>query len=168
MNDQPTKKEVTLEAIKLIVDESVTKSVAKSVVHLATKEEITVLHEDIGDIQIKLNSHIIETKNRLDGLTLSLDDLPTRAEMNAGLKNVEQKLELQIDDLAVSVHNEFERIHIKFADMDSHLVEFKQGLEFKMTGIQNQLDTIYTSYPNRTEFTSFDKRLKKVEKFAFA
>ena len=73
MNENSAKKEVTLEAIKLIVEDSVARSVTK----LATKEELTALREGVGDIRMKLNSHIIDTNNRFDGLTLSMDDLPT-------------------------------------------------------------------------------------------
>ena len=161
MSDQIPRKEVTLEAIKSIVDQSIAKLATKEeVAKLATKEE---LHQTVDDMRTDLNGHIVETKNRFDGLTLSIDDLPTRAE----LRNVEQRLESQIDDLAVSVSNEFGRAYIKLADMDNHLVTFKDTFEKKMTGIQSQLDIVYGTYPTRQEFGLHDKRLALLEEAVF-
>ena len=144
MSTEIPKKEVTLEAIKSIVDQSIAHLATKEEMHtlvaklatkeemhvlvakLATKDEFSALREDVGDIRMKLDSHIVETKNRFDGLTLSMDDLPTRAEMNTEFDN----LQSQIDDLAISVNN-------------------------------------YGTYPTRQEFGLHDKRLSLLEEAVF-
>ena len=75
-----------------------------------------------------MSSEAVETsdlKTRLNGITQSIDDLPTRKEFVA----LEKRLETQIDDLAVSVQrNESERIHIRLdVDMNEHLVTFEEN-----------------------------------------
>ena len=117
--------------------------------------------------------------------------------MNTGFKNLEQRLEAQIDavnqkvdllkvhtdkrvedfearlethinDAVRHINAEFKDVHIRLDEMDKHTISFEAVFNLKMQGMQNQLDSIYNNYPNRSEFSSFDKRLKKVEKLAFA
>ena len=140
MSNEILPKEVTLEAIESIVN--------KSISGLATKESLSGL----------------ATKESLSGLATYVQLLET-----------EKRLEKQIDDLAISTGNEFGRVYVKLDEMnnclmavDEHLIVFEADSKMRFTGLQNQLDNVYNNYPNRHEFDRLDKRVKRVEKVAFA
>ena len=78
------------------------------------------------------------------------------------------RLEGLIDGLAIATSNEFGKLRIRLDDMDNNLIDFRKDVDFKFTGLQNQLDNIYINYTRRDEFASLDKRVKKVEKVVFA
>lgn len=137
MNSEAIKNPVTLESIAgsiLLMSESLSKSInslsartdafeIRVIADMVTKNELLILQERVGAVETRLN-----------GITLSVDDLPTRKEfvslekrLGEKIDIVEVRLEKQIDDLAISVHNEFERVHIRLDDMDKHLVSFKNN-----------------------------------------
>lgn len=121
----------------------------------ATQKKVT-LESLAGSIQTMTDS--IQT------ITESIGGLPTRIE----LKDMESRLEKQIDDVLISTKNEFDRVHVRLDDLEKYTVDFKKEFEFRSTGLQNQLDNIYKGYPNRQEYTFLNNRVKRIEKAVFS
>ncbi len=194
MNEEITQKKVTLESLSDSI-ESIAKSIGgltvrvdgidRNMVPLVTKEEVKNLEHQFVALETTINGQTVDIKKRMDGLTLSIEDLPTRKEMNTALNDTEQRLknyiDTQINDLAftasdeftkigskfTTINDEFTRINVKLDDLQKYTVEFRQQFDLKSDNLQKQLDNIYTSYPNRAEFDFLDKRVKRIEKVVF-
>lgn len=176
MNTTPLHKSVTLESIAESIKGLATiESVNNSLKGLATIESVNRLQHQIANMQTDITTQAIDTKKRIDGLTMSIDDLPTRSELNSlehrleiRISGAEKNLEGQIDDLAVSVKNEFDRVYVRLDEMNEHLVTIENESKMRFPAIQNQLDTIHGLYPNRSEHAFLEKRVKRIEKVVFA
>lgn len=178
MSNKITKKQVTLESLATTVGSVVTsvESLSDSVqsINDSLTKSINGLSLRIDDLPTR--KELRASESRLEN---KISTLPTRKEMSNALNDTEHRLEhyieKEINDLALTTNNEFERIHKKFDevhirldDMEKHTIEFRQEFDLKIGGIQNQLDTVYTNYPNRKEFTYLDRRVKRLEKVPFA
>ncbi len=168
MSEQITQIKLTLgsvsDAVQNIIRSLGTLATKESVAALATRDEVKNLQQQINSLRSDVVSQAADTKKRYDGLAVSIDNLPTRKE----LYDVESHLEKQIDGLAISTKNEFDRVYVKLDNLQKYTVEFREEFDYKANGLQNQLDNIYRSYPNRQEYEFLNKRMKKVEKVAFA
>ncbi|MBP6858221.1 MAG: hypothetical protein KBC33_00100 [Candidatus Pacebacteria bacterium] len=187
MNTSPIQKIITLESIAESIKGLATiESVNNAIKGLATREdlkmEVNGLQHQITNLQTDITIQAIDAKKRIDGLTMSIDDLPTRSELNnleqrleIRISGVEKNLEGQIDDLAISVkrgfdevHGELKRVYVRLDEMDEHLVTIEEESKIRFTAIQNQLDNIQGLYPNRSEHSFLEKRVKRIEKVVFA
>jgi hypothetical protein len=194
MNTGIIQKEVTLEAIQSIVTKSISESMRNVAMRddlkgLATIESVNSLlkgfatRDDLKGLattesvnnSLKGLATIKSVNESFDRLAARIDDLPTRAELKAveqrletRISGVEKNLEEQIDDLAISVKNEFDRVYVKLDEMDEHLVTIENESERRISALQNQLDTIHGQYPNRSEHSFLEKRVKMIEKVVFA
>lgn len=64
-----------------------------------------------------------------------------------------------IDDLAIMIAKGFGAVDKRIDSLEEHM-------DYRFTGIQNQLDNIYLNYPNRMEYTHLSNRVKKIERKA--
>lgn len=150
-----------------------------------TLESVAISVETVASSVKTLNSSVGSLSNSVQSISELIKLLATKEEMKALGKQLEDHIDEQIDNLAISTAHEFGRVHKKFDEVH---VRF-DGIDKKITKTDTDIDNLailvskeigkvsvkldemdkhlVSNYINRRSYVFLDKRVHSLEKAVF-